>query len=150
MVLPSYRCSPPGRVHAARQVAERAGPGLDVLVAEDNAIAAKVIAAFLSRAGHRVDLVKNGEEALERVRVRHFDIAFIDLRMPKTDGLEFTRAYRAEEAPGRRLPIIALTADVAEEMRQETLEAGMDDFLTKPVDPEDLDEIIRRYRPVAA
>ncbi len=130
--------------------ADRPGLGLDVLVAEDNVIAAKVIATFLSKLGHRVALAKNGEESLERVRGRRFDIAFIDLRMPKIDGLEFTRAYRAEETADRRLPIIALTANAAEEMRQETLEAGMDDFLTKPVAPEELDEIIRRYRPVAA
>ena len=92
-------------------------------------------------------LVKNGEESLERALERRFDIAFIDLRMPKIDGLEFTRSYRAQEQAERRLPIIALTANAAEDMRQETLEAGMDDFLTKPVDPEELDEIIRRYRP---
>jgi CheY-like chemotaxis protein len=125
------------------------GPGLSVLVAEDNAIAAKVINAFLTKLGHRVTLSKNGEECLEQVRAQRFDIAFIDLRMPKLDGLELTRIYRAEEQEGQRLPIIALTANAAEDMRQESREAGMDDFLTKPVDPEELNDIIRRYRPLA-
>jgi two-component system sensor histidine kinase RpfC len=118
---------------------------LNILVAEDNAIAAKVIVTFLSRLGHRVTLTKDGEETLEQARRQRFDIAFIDLRMPRIDGLDFTCSYRAEEAEDEHLPIIALTANAVEDMKQEALDAGMDDFLTKPVDPEELREIIRRY-----
>lgn len=119
--------------------------GLDVLVAEDNAIAARVIAAFLSRLGHRVTLTKDGEATLEQARRQRFDIAFIDLRMPRIDGLDFTRSYRADETEDDRLPIIALTANTVEDVEREALEAGMDDLLTKPVDLEELREIIRRY-----
>lgn len=125
--------------------ARRTDAVLNVLVAEDNAIAAKVIVTFLSRLGHRVTLTQDGEETLERARLQRFDIAFIDLRMPRIDGLDFTRSYRAEEIDGAHLSIIALTANAVEDMKQEALDAGMDDFLTKPVDPEELREIIRRY-----
>ncbi len=122
------------------------GTGLDVLVAEDNEISAKVILTFLRMQGHRATLSKDGKEALERTRERCFDIAFVDLRMPGMDGLAFTRAYREGEQVGR-MPIVALTADAAEDVRQTCLEAGMDAFLTKPVAPEDLAKTIARWVP---
>ncbi len=121
------------------------GTGLDVLVAEDNAIAAKVICTFLRKQGHRVCLAKNGEETLMQSRERLFDIAFVDLRMPRIDGLEFTRRFRQDEAKDRHMPIIALTANAAVDIKHEALEAGMDDFLTKPVAPEALEQIIGNY-----
>ena len=134
-----------------RRVPARAGePAVKVLVAEDNAIAAKVITTLLERDGRRVTLVRNGEEARQRVREDAFDIAFVDLRMPRIDGIEFTRRYRKDEPAGRRLPIVALTANAAEDLKQECLEAGMDDFLTKPVDPDNLSTIIRRFVPQAS
>ncbi len=125
------------------------GSGLDVLVAEDNAIAAKVITTFLGKQGHRVSLTRNGEDTLVQSRGRPFDIAFVDLRMPRIDGLEFTRRFRKDEPAHRHMPIIALTANAAEDIKQEALDAGMDDFLTKPVAPEALEYIIGRYAPIA-
>ena len=140
------RTSPPRTAPVAPLPdARRTDAALNVLVAEDNAIAAKVIHTYLTRLGHQVTLTKDGEETLEHARRRHFDIAFIDLRMPHIDGLDFTIRYRSEEAQDNHLPIIALTANAVEDMKHEALEAGMDDFLTKPVDPEELREIIRRY-----
>ena len=65
--------------------------------------------------------------------------------MPRMDGLDFTRTYREREAPGSHLPIIALTANAADDARAECLRAGMDDFVTKPVDPQILQELILRY-----
>lgn len=124
--------------------------GLHVLVAEDDNINARLIHSLLTRKGHRVTLMRDGEAALQAALGCDFDLALIDLRMPNKDGLDFTRAWRAHEASQggeRHLPIIALTANVAEEARDACLEAGMDDFLTKPVDPETLDGLIARYAP---
>ncbi|WP_296897347.1 ATP-binding protein [Thiohalocapsa sp.] len=132
--------------------AETTAPSPDaprVLVAEDNTIAATVIQTLLTQQGALVTLVTDGEEALAAVRRADFDLAFIDLRMPKVDGLDFTRRVRANEEEGQRLPIIALTANAAEDMKDRCLEAGMDAFLTKPVDAEALAQAVRKYTPNA-
>jgi CheY-like chemotaxis protein len=121
------------------------GYGARVLVAEDDRINAKLMDSLLRKAGHEVVLVRDGERALQAARSRPFDLALVDLRMPRMDGLEFTRRYRAQEEGGR-LPIVALTANAAEDAHSECLAAGMDDFLTKPVDPDLLDALLRRYR----
>ncbi|WP_295880655.1 ATP-binding protein [uncultured Thiohalocapsa sp.] len=118
-----------------------------VLVAEDNDIAATVIRTLLTQQGVAVTLVTDGEQALEAVRRVDYDLAFIDLRMPKIDGLDFTRRVRALEGDGRRLPVIALTANAAEDVKDRCLEAGMDAFLTKPVDPEALANAVARFAP---
>lgn len=118
-----------------------------ILVAEDNAIAARVITTLLQRQGYRTTLALDGESALQALEAQTFDLAFVDLRMPKIDGLEFVRRYRAREQGPRRLPIIALTANAAEEVRQQCLAAGMDDFLAKPVDPARLAETLHRHLP---
>jgi two-component system sensor histidine kinase RpfC len=128
---------------------EKSGVALSVLVAEDNFIASKVISAFLDKLGHRVTLTKDGAETLACTAAQAFDIAFVDLRMPKLDGMAFTRAHRSLEK-GSRLPIIALSANTAEDAGQAALAAGMDGFLTKPVDPEQLHAVIRRFCPSAA
>ncbi len=122
--------------------------GLHVLVAEDDNINARLIHSLLTRKGHRVTLMRDGEAALQAALGCDFDLALIDLRMPNKDGLDFTRAWRAHETSeggNYHLPIIALTANVAEEARDACLEAGMDDFLTKPVDPATLDALVARY-----
>ncbi len=116
-----------------------------ILVAEDNAIAGRVITTLLQRQGYRTSLALDGESALAELGQQAFDLAFVDLRMPKIDGLELARRQRAREDGGRRLPLIALTANAAEEVRQQCLAAGMDDFLAKPVDPKGLTATLRRY-----
>jgi two-component system sensor histidine kinase RpfC len=129
------------------------GQGAKVLVAEDDGINARLISSLLSKAGHQVVLVRDGMSALEAARKQGFDLALVDLRMPKMDGMDFTRAYRQHEtemSAGQRLPIVALTANAAEDARAECMEAGMDDFLTKPVDPQLLDRLLSRYRHHAA
>lgn len=122
------------------------GKGARVLVAEDDGINAKLMESLLRKAGHEVVLVRDGQLALQAALAEPFDLALVDLRMPRMDGVDFTRAYRKQEHAGQRLPIVALTANAAEDARAECMEAGMDDFLTKPVDPEALDRLLRRYR----
>jgi two-component system sensor histidine kinase RpfC len=121
------------------------GTGLRILVAEDNPIAARVIVTLLRQRGHRVTLAGDGRETLEQARDGGFDLAFVDLRMPGMDGLAFARTYRSGERGGRHLPIIALTADAAEEAGHRAAAAGMDGLLTKPVDPDALDAVIARW-----
>jgi CheY-like chemotaxis protein len=119
--------------------------GVRVLLAEDNSIAAKVFETLLTRRGHRVTTVKDGEAALQAAQNGDYHLAFIDLRMPHMDGLEFTRRYRAMEADDLHMPILALTANTAEDLLAECREAGMDGFLNKPVEPEQIDKIISHY-----
>ncbi len=114
-----------------------------VLVAEDNAIAAKVITTFLSKMGYPVTRVEDGEQALGAALKGGYAIAIIDLRMPKLDGAEFARRYRSQ-APDQPLPIVALTANASEDVKRACLEAGMDAFLAKPVSPQLLRETIGR------
>ncbi|MDJ0740398.1 MAG: ATP-binding protein [Gammaproteobacteria bacterium] len=116
-----------------------------VLVAEDDKINAKLVSSLLRRAGCRVTLVGDGVGALEATQGSQFDLAIIDMRMPNMDGPTFTRAHRAREPAGTHLPIVALTANAADDARAECLRAGMDDFITKPVDPQLLQEMLVRY-----
>ncbi|MEN8167662.1 MAG: ATP-binding protein [Pseudomonadota bacterium] len=119
--------------------------GIRILLAEDNAIAAKVFQTLLIRKGHQVISVKDGEAALQAATDGGYHLAFIDLRMPHMDGLEFTRHYRAVEPSELHMPILALTANTAEDVLTQCLDAGMDGFLNKPVEPEQLDAIVARY-----
>ena len=140
--------SPPSRaVEIIRGQSKESG-SIRILVAEDNEISAKVILTFLTKLGFQAVRAHDGEEALEHARGQRFHIAFIDLRMPKLDGLQFTRAYRKLEK-GRHLPIVALTANAAEEIRKECLAAGMDDFLSKPVKQAQLKQMVARLVPEA-
>jgi two-component system sensor histidine kinase BarA len=114
-----------------------------VLVAEDNAINARVIRTFLEQAGHQVTVVGDGDAALAHLESEPVDIAFLDLRMPGLDGIEVARRWRAEEGEGW-VPLVALTANATEADRAACAEAGMDGFLTKPVSSAELDELIGR------
>jgi CheY-like chemotaxis protein len=115
-----------------------------VLLAEDNAVGAEVAIDLLEDAGMTVDLARDGQEALERARARTYDFVVMDMQMPRMDGIAATRAIRA--VPGwRRPPIIALTANVFAGDRRRCEEAGMDDFLTKPLQPGELYRTLLRW-----
>jgi PAS domain S-box-containing protein len=107
-----------------------------VLVAEDNPINQAVVRGLLARAGHHATVVESGSAAVEAVVARTFDVVLMDVQMPEMDGLEATRRIRAREAAeGRRpLRIIALTAQAMASDRERCLQAGMDDYISKPVD----------------
>jgi PAS domain S-box-containing protein len=119
--------------------------GLHILLAEDNAINMMLIRELLRRRGHTVSEVTTGTDAVEAVLEGDYDLLLTDIHMPGMDGIEATRAIRAGEAQAGkpRTPIVALTADVLEAGKQSCLEAGMDGFLTKPVDPVELEEIFQ-------
>ena len=118
---------------------------LPVLVAEDDPINASVVSSLLSGAGHQVDVVVDGSQALEALRQRVYGVAFIDRRMPGLSGIEVARQWRAIEPEGRHLPLIALTADATVEDEQESREAGFDEFLIKPASPERLIAMATKY-----
>jgi two-component system, sensor histidine kinase RpfC len=111
--------------------------GLRVLVAEDNTISQQIIAMILRSGGHQVTLVDDGESVLEQYRNVSFDIAVLDMHMPGSNGLEVAREIRRVETEGesRRMPIIMLTAAASTDLREDSLDAGVDLFLSKPIDP---------------
>jgi PAS domain S-box-containing protein len=113
-------------------VRPRAAPGL-VLVVDDIAINQKVAVRMLESLGHRADVAADGAEAVEAWARVPYDLILMDCRMPVMDGYEATQAIRAAEAAGRRTPIVAMTASAMAADRQRCLDAGMDDFLSKPV-----------------
>ena len=119
---------------------------LDVLLVEDNSIIQLMVRRVLERAGHRVVAASDGHEALNSLRSRHFDVALLDMQIPSIPGLEVARQWRAEET-GARLPIIALSAGATEQERAACIEAGMDDFLSKPVDRGTLLALMERFGP---
>ena len=124
--------------------------GLRLLVAEDNPTNRLLVGTRLRRAGHRVDLVENGLQAVEAVRGNEYDVVLMDMQMPELDGVGATRAIRALRGPGAGVPIVALTADALPEFRARCMSSGLDDYLTKPIDWKALDRVLRRYAPAIA
>ncbi|KAB2925893.1 MAG: DUF3365 domain-containing protein [Dechloromonas sp.] len=108
--------------------------GRRILLAEDEPVNQEITAMLLSEAGLLVDTAEDGQAALDRLAGGRYDLVLMDMQMPNMDGLEATRRLR-ETAAGAGLPVIALTANAFAEDRAQALAAGMDDFLTKPVDP---------------
>jgi signal transduction histidine kinase/DNA-binding response OmpR family regulator len=120
---------------------------LRVLVAEDNAVNQRLVLRLLEKRGHRVVLAGNGLEALSALEKESFDLVLMDVQMPEMDGLEATALVREREesSGGRRVPIVALTAHAMKGDREKCVAAGMDGYLTKPIQTEELDEILRSY-----
>jgi CheY-like chemotaxis protein/HPt (histidine-containing phosphotransfer) domain-containing protein len=118
-----------------------------ILVAEDHAINQLVAVGLLERLGHRAEVVSNGREAVEAVARTRYDLVLMDCQMPEMDGFEATRAIRAQEDNGRRIPILALTADATDRVREHCHQAGMDDYLSKPVDRKLLRAALLRWLP---
>lgn len=124
-----------------------------VLVVDDNLLNRELVASMLARLGQSCEVVANGEEALQALSQRDFDLVLMDLQMPVMDGLETTRRWREREAAihrgdgddDARLPIIAVTANVLPEHRRASREAGMDDLIGKPFTRQDLGQVLGRF-----
>ena len=118
---------------------------LRILVAEDNDILRKLVLKLLERRGLWADFVVNGKEAVAAVQQKSYDLVLMDMQMPEMDGISATRAIRALAGRERDVPIIALTANALVGQRESCSAAGMNDFLTKPIQPEALYEAITRW-----
>jgi CheY-like chemotaxis protein len=118
---------------------------LRILLAEDNRVNQAVATAMLSKRGHRVTVAVNGLEALAELADGEFDLVLMDVQMPEMDGFAATRAIREREVgAARRIPIVAMTAYAMAGDRERCLEAGMDDYVSKPINPTELFEAISR------
>lgn len=112
---------------------------LNILVADDNVMNQKLIGNLLKKRGHTIVIANDGQEAVERFRSEKFDLVLMDWQMPRLNGLQATAEIRqAESITGTRTPIIALTANALSGDREKCLQAGMDDYVSKPISAEDL------------
>jgi PAS domain S-box-containing protein len=145
-----------GEREQTRAIAPAASPNLQearhpdrvlrILVAEDNIVNQRLAVRLLEKRGHRVVVAGNGREALEALAKDTFDLVFMDVQMPEVDGFEATAGIRKrEEGTGRHQAVIALTAHAMKEDRERCLAGGMDDYLTKPIGPRELDEVLEKY-----
>ena len=121
---------------------------LTILVVEDNAINLRLITAALTRAGHNVDTATDGQIALEKFRANSYDAILMDIMMPVMDGLTATREIRKLESarnsePAKRVKIIAITANAFEDDRNKFFESGMDFYMNKPIEIEELNRILQ-------
>ncbi|WP_380931645.1 PAS domain S-box protein [Sphingomonas qilianensis] len=119
--------------------------GKRILVVDDVDLNRELMLAMLAKYGCAVELAENGAEALTAVEVAGFDLILMDCQMPVMDGFAATRALRCQTGPTASLPIVALTASAQPEHLARCREAGMDDHLTKPLEPGALEEVLRRY-----
>jgi CheY-like chemotaxis protein len=119
-----------------------------ILIAEDNLINQKVIETMIRRLGYSVRLAENGRQALEALTAGTVKMIFMDCQMPEMDGFEACREIRKLET-GKRTPIIALTANAVPGDRERCLQAGMDDYVSKPFRQDELRRVIERWLPGA-
>ena len=120
-------------------------PPLKIMVVEDNLLNQKMIRTFLNRQGHQVDICNNGAEAIQTANEEEYDLIFMDVQMPVMDGLEATRMIRETEGTNQHTPIIAMTAYALQGDSQRCLEAGMDDYVSKPLDTRRLLKVMRKW-----
>ena len=124
-------------------------PALRVVVAEDNPVNRKLVLTILKRLGYEAEWAADGVELLERMATHVYDVVFMDVQMPEMDGLEATRQICRRYARERRPRIVAMTAAAFPEDRTHCLEAGMDDYVSKPIDLNALIEALRKVKPLA-
>ncbi len=120
-------------------------PNTKVLLAEDNKANQKVVVSILRKAGCEIDVADNGEEAVQKFQENHYDMVLMDCQMPLMDGFEATARIRAMDEPTCRIPIIALTAQAMKGDKKRCLTCGMDDYLSKPIERQDLIDLINKY-----
>jgi signal transduction histidine kinase/ActR/RegA family two-component response regulator len=122
-----------------------AAKGLSILVAEDNAVNQVVITAALQQMGHHPHIVENGLQAVEQARNGNYDLILMDMQMPEMDGVVAARTIRALDTDAAHIPIIAMTANARLEDRAQCLDAGMNDYLSKPINFQALADTIGRF-----
>jgi CheY-like chemotaxis protein len=135
-------------LHArASSADEDSASGQLILVAEDNETNRDVLREQLRLLGYCADMAEDGREALEKWRSGRYALLLTDCHMPHVDGFALTAAIREAEAPGAHLPIIAITANAMQGEAQRCLQAGMDDFLSKPLRLQELAPVLEKWLP---
>ena len=120
---------------------------LKILVVDDDAMGRRLMHLILTREGHTVDVAGNGLEALDAVKQNRFDIVFMDLHMPDMDGMEASRQIRAWEKGDSHTFIVALTASYLPEIGEALFEAGMDNYISKPLDVAQVQRLLKYSSP---
>ena len=129
----------------ATRLFDPSGVSFKILLAEDNPVNQKLATRVLEKMGHQVTVVENGEKAVAHVKEGSYDLIFMDVQMPSMDGLEATRRIRVmEHNTDRHLPIVAMTANAMKGDRERCLEAGMDDYIAKPIRFQELADVLAR------
>jgi len=136
---PAAACAAPLTGHSLNQARRK----LRVLLAEDNAVNQKLAIRLLEKQGHSVTLAKDGREAVEAVEKGEFDVVLMDVQMPNMSGLEAAAAIRTlERGTGRHVPIVAMTAHAMKGDQERCLDAGMDDYISKPIQPGHMMDVV--------
>jgi CheY-like chemotaxis protein/HPt (histidine-containing phosphotransfer) domain-containing protein len=135
------------RIITRHALADREKRQVRILLAEDNQINQRVALKTLEKLGYRADAVDNGADALHALAERRYDLVLMDVQMPQMDGIEATRRIRDEgsDVKDHRVPIVALTAHAMAEDREVCLAAGMNDYLSKPIRPDELAAALARW-----
>jgi CheY-like chemotaxis protein len=124
-----------GDLITVHSLSESQPAGLDILLADDNPVNCRLATIMLEKAGHRIDVVTDGAAAVEAMTSKSYDLILMDVQMPGMDGLEATRRIRQQQVEDdAQIPIIAVTANALKDDDQRCFEAGMDDYVTKPID----------------
>ncbi len=119
---------------------------MNILLAEDNQVNQLVMQRLLTKRGHHVTIAANGRIACDLAQQQRFDLIFMDVQMPEMDGFEATAEIRRwQNQHHRRTPIVALTAHAMSGDQERCIAAGMDNYMTKPIIPAELDEMLRTY-----
>jgi CheY-like chemotaxis protein len=128
----------PSTIVTRHTIAEQKRQRVRILSAEDNPMNQKLVVILLKKAGYSVDAVENGRRAIQSLKLKAYDLILMDVQMPEMNGFEATKAIREMEGGKQHTPIIAMTAHAMKGDRERCLEAGMDDYVSKPIDPNEL------------
>ncbi|MGR3302663.1 MAG: response regulator, partial [Candidatus Scalindua sp.] len=136
-----------GQIVTQYSISEDHKRRVSILLAEDNMVNRKIALRLIEKLGYHADAVTNGKEALQYLEKKDYDIVLMDCQMPEMDGYEAARIIRDENSSVRnhRIPIIAMTANAMDGDRQKCLNAGMDDYITKPINRQEFTNVIKRY-----
>ena len=137
--------TPTGPLITSHTISERRRKLVHILLAEDNAINQKLAVNLLQKSGYSVDVVDNGKMAVEAMLNQPYTLVLMDVQMPEMDGFEATQEFRKKDTAGKKTPIIAMTAHAMKGDRERCLAAGMDDYLSKPLEPSEFHQTLNKW-----
>jgi CheY-like chemotaxis protein len=142
--LRKQRKAAPREQAAEQKITMAEAEPLNILIAEDNLVNQKIITHMLGKMGYAPDIAQNGREAVEAANAKKYDIILMDVQMPETDGLEATRIIRQHQQHTHPF-IIAMTANAMQGDREECIEAGMNEYISKPINLNDLKNMLQKF-----